>query len=303
MKSRFSFGHILCFILVQLAMQNVAAQKRTFIREYSYKASEADSKVTSRQKALAEVKALLIEELGTYVESYVNHVVTDKNGVVTKDFFTNEIKTLSTGITETKILEERWDGYGYYIKAEIVADPEEVVPEVRCADGRHHIGAQDAVPKAHGGIHVVGDQRQMIDSLPRGLRAHRSTSVASSRVQARAQTSLNGLNQQLIESKTQLASYQAQEKRILSEIEEIEQTMKDATSKAVANVRIGMTPAEVIRVCGKARVAESCDNMNYGAVWVLFESGIVMGMIDSRDYKGCLSVYFYKSQKTKFILE
>jgi len=64
-----------------------------------------------------------------------------------------------------------------------------------------------------------------------------------------------------------------------------------------------MTPEEVVRVCGKPRGKEYCDNMNYGAVWVLFESGIVMGIIDSREYKGCLSVSYYKSSKAKFILE
>jgi hypothetical protein len=297
MRSRFSLRYLLCFILAQLVMQNVLAQKKTFIREYFYKASETDSKVISRQKALTEVKALLIEELGTYVESYVNHVVTDENGVITKDFFTNEIKTLSTGITETKILEERWDGYEYYIKAEIVADPEEVVRRInQTLSLRKSSKATDSLK-----ILLQSSNNELILKNSELTDLKEQLAAQQKKINS-TQTSLNGLNQQLTESKRQLASYQAQEKRLLSEIEEIEQIMKDATSTAVANVRIGMTREEVVRVCGEPRVTAQC-NMNYGAVWVLFESGIVMGIIDSRDYQGCLSVRYYKTQNAKFILK
>ena len=210
-----------------------AAQKKTFIREYFYKASETDSKVTSRQKALTEVKALLIEELGTYVESYVNHVVADKNGVITKDFFTNEIKTLSTGTTETKILEERWDGYEYYIKAEILADPEEVVRRInQTLSLRKSSNAIDSLK-----ILLQSSNSELI--LKSNELTDLKEELASQQKKINStQASLNGLNQQLIESKRQLATYQAQEKHILSEIEEIEQTMKAATNKAVANVRL-----------------------------------------------------------------
>jgi len=298
MKARFSFSHLLCFILMQLVIHDVVAQKKTFIREYVYKASETDSKVISRQKALTEVKSLLIEELGTYVESYVSQVITDKNGVITKDFFTNEIKTLSTGTTETKILEERWDGYEYYIKAEIMADPEEVVRRInQTLSLRKSSKAIDSLK-----ILLQSSNSELILKSNELTDLKQELAVQQKKINS-TQASLNGLNQQLIESKRQLATYQAQEKHMLSEIEEIEQTMKDATNKAVANVRIGMTPEEVVRVCGKPRVREFCNNMNYGSVWVLFSSGIVMGIIDSRDYEGCLNGSYYKSSGAKFILE
>jgi len=264
-----------------------AAQKKTFIREYFYKASETDSKVTSRQKALTEVKALLIEELGTYVESYVNHVIADQNGVITKDFFTNEIKTLSTGTTETKILEERWDGYEYYIKAEILADPEEVVRRInQTLSLRKSSNAIDSLK-----ILLQSSNSELILKSNELTDLKAELAVQQKKINS-TQASLNGLNQQLIESKRQLATYQAQEKHILSEIEEIEQTMKDATNKAVANVRIGMTPEEVVRVCGKPR-AMDFGHMNYGEVWVLFESDIVRGIVYSKAFVGHKSFKFY----------
>jgi chromosome segregation ATPase len=120
----------LIFLLSLIASVTVYGQSKTFVRDYTYRASDADSKITSRQKALKEVKAFLIEELGTYVQSYVNYEVEELNGKMTKDFFTNEIKTFSAGMVETKIIEEEWDGYNYYVQAEITADPEEVIRRI-----------------------------------------------------------------------------------------------------------------------------------------------------------------------------
>ena len=48
------------------------AENRTFVREYYYQAGESDSKITSRTKALTEVKRLLLEEIGVYLESYIS---------------------------------------------------------------------------------------------------------------------------------------------------------------------------------------------------------------------------------------
>ena len=61
----------LIFILLVLFIPNlVAAETKTFIKEYNYQASEVDSKVSSRAIALEQVKRLLLEELGTYIESH-----------------------------------------------------------------------------------------------------------------------------------------------------------------------------------------------------------------------------------------
>ena len=112
---------------------NIYAENKTFIREYNYQAGENDSKITARAKALTEVKRLLLEELGVYMESYTNYIVEDQKGTITKDFFQNEIKSLSAGITETKILEENWNGVQYYIKAEIEADPTDVARKINAS--------------------------------------------------------------------------------------------------------------------------------------------------------------------------
>lgn len=73
MKPKSIFSTLFLLLSWQAFATKIAAQEKTFVREYYYKASETDSKVSSRQKALTQVKAFLVEELGTYVESYVNY--------------------------------------------------------------------------------------------------------------------------------------------------------------------------------------------------------------------------------------
>ena len=50
-------------IIMILLSVNLFAETKTFIREYTYNASEYDSKVTSRANALAQVKELLLSKL------------------------------------------------------------------------------------------------------------------------------------------------------------------------------------------------------------------------------------------------
>lgn len=52
-----------------LSPNSALAETKTFQREYTYQASEADSKLSARAIALEQVKRLLLEELGTYLES------------------------------------------------------------------------------------------------------------------------------------------------------------------------------------------------------------------------------------------
>jgi chromosome segregation ATPase len=297
MNSKISLRHFLFLIIILFNINKSTAQEKSFIREYLYKASETDSKVSSRQKALTEVKALLIEELGTYVESYVNYIVEEENGVISKDFFTNEINTLSTGTTETKILEERWDGYEYYVKAEITADPEEVVTRInQTLSIRKSSAAIDSLKI------LLSSSKNEITLKNEELSAIKdSLSFQQKRIDS-TQVYLNSLNQQLLESKRQLTSFQASENRIRTEIEEIEQKIKKSTNKAIANVRIGMTPNEVIQVCGTSRSLDF-DNLNYGSVWVIIQSGIVVGVVDARDYFGPAGMDYYKSKGAKIILK
>lgn len=122
MKSGLSRMIFICFLLILFIPMLTFAETRTFIKEYTYRASEDDSRNSSRVIALREVKRLLLEELGTYLESETEV----KNFQLTKD----QITTLTAGIVQTEIVEEKWDGHIYWLKSKIAADADKMVQSI-----------------------------------------------------------------------------------------------------------------------------------------------------------------------------
>jgi tetratricopeptide (TPR) repeat protein len=106
---------LISFLLVLFIPNLTSAELKTFIKEYSYQASELDSKSTSRTMALEQVKRLLLEELGVFLVSKTEVV----NFALTKD----QITSITAGIVSAEVLDERWDGHVYWLKAKIDADP------------------------------------------------------------------------------------------------------------------------------------------------------------------------------------
>ncbi len=108
--------------IILVGWQEAIATPLTVTREYTYRASEADSKITCRAIALEQVKRLLLEELGTYLVS--NTEV--KNSALTKD----EIVTYTAGTVATVVIKEGWNGEEYYLMAKISADANEVAKAI-----------------------------------------------------------------------------------------------------------------------------------------------------------------------------
>jgi tetratricopeptide (TPR) repeat protein len=110
----FIFAVLNIFLFAGLSHAKVV----TFEKEYTYQASELDSKASCRTISLAMVKRLLLEELGTYLISETEV----KNMQLTKD----QVTTYSAGIVSAEVIEEKWDGKTYWLKAKVSADPIEV---------------------------------------------------------------------------------------------------------------------------------------------------------------------------------
>ena len=116
------FRKTICILIAWiLAISNVHAE--TYIREYTYSASEADSKITSRAIALDQVKSILLQEIGTHIRQTVN-ITKDGSG---NTYASEDIEAITAGLTKVDIIEEKWDGSTYYLKAEIVTDPKRVL--------------------------------------------------------------------------------------------------------------------------------------------------------------------------------
>ena len=122
MKFRLTRITSLFFLLILFVPYCAFAETKTFIKEYTYQASEDDSRNSSRVTALREVKRLLLEELGTYLES----ITEVKNFQLTKD----QINSLTAGIVRTEIVDEKWNGEKYWIKTKIVADENDVIKSI-----------------------------------------------------------------------------------------------------------------------------------------------------------------------------
>ena len=58
-------------LLSILLITSLYAQEKTFVQEYTYRAKESDSKVTSKSNALEQVQILLLEEIAVF---FINEV-------------------------------------------------------------------------------------------------------------------------------------------------------------------------------------------------------------------------------------
>ncbi|HEX7533966.1 MAG TPA: tetratricopeptide repeat protein [Syntrophales bacterium] len=113
---------VLAVFSISLYVATAAAEIRTYVKEYAYRASKADGKESSRTIAHRQVKKLLLEALAADLEK-----VTEAGRVqLTKD----QIAVLSTGIVKIDVENERWADHTYRLKARIAADPDELIKRI-----------------------------------------------------------------------------------------------------------------------------------------------------------------------------
>lgn len=118
---RFSRVIIIFVLVLGLPLAGMAASKE-FVETYGYRAGESDSKLTCRTVSLMEVKRLLLERIGVYLESKTEV----KNFQIEKDTVT----ALTAGIVKLEILNEAWNGEQYSLTARIMADPDEIARSI-----------------------------------------------------------------------------------------------------------------------------------------------------------------------------
>ena len=114
-----------------LSFNSASAEIITVVTEYTYQASELDSRNSCRAIATEQLKRSLLEELGTYVESKT--VV--KDSLLDKD----EITTLTAGVVQVVVMDEKWDGKVYWLKAQVKADPDEVAASIDKLKNDEHL--------------------------------------------------------------------------------------------------------------------------------------------------------------------
>lgn len=100
-----------------------------FEMEYTYQASERDSKLACREASMALLKRKVIEELGMAVISVYEEQRSTRGKADKEEAFRlvkDQIVIASGGSVKAEILQENWDGRTYWIKARLQADPAEI---------------------------------------------------------------------------------------------------------------------------------------------------------------------------------
>ena len=122
------------FLFVILSF-SLVAQEKTFIRDFTYNASDVDSKVSCRAIAIKELRALLLNEIGFYVESESILTTSEVGEKFSQDFVEN-ISTITAGITKLVIIDETWDGKTFWMKASITIDEKSLEESLSCMFSR-----------------------------------------------------------------------------------------------------------------------------------------------------------------------
>jgi tetratricopeptide (TPR) repeat protein len=111
----------ICIIIFLILSLDLISQEKTFVREYTYNAGEMDSKLSSRAIAVNQLRMLLLQEVGVYIESEQLLKTYEANGKFTQDFI-EKISTLTAGITKLEVIDETWNGEIFWMKASITID-------------------------------------------------------------------------------------------------------------------------------------------------------------------------------------
>lgn len=111
-------------ILFLLISNSVLSQG--YVKEYTYNASDNDSKIDARNNALTELKKQVVEEVGTLVSTQTDMINEDGEKNIRL-----KTKVISECITKTEIIEESWNGYIYYVKAKIYINEKDAIKRLK----------------------------------------------------------------------------------------------------------------------------------------------------------------------------
>ena len=122
--------HTIKLITISLLLSSsLSAQTKTFIRDYTYQASEDDSKNYAKKRAETQLQLTLLREVGTYIrEEQILVTIGDKQEYIEK------IEAFTAGIVEMTDIKEDWSKWEFSrvtIEAKMTVDPNEVEQKIK----------------------------------------------------------------------------------------------------------------------------------------------------------------------------
>lgn len=266
-----------------LAPTSAEAAKKQFQREYTYRAGDDDSKNSARAAALRELRSELLREVGVYIESYVQlEAISSKDE--DREYIREEIRQLTAGKVETKILQERWDGEAFYIEALVKIDPDDVVKGINRSLEQRRTSVELAQMRK-----LLSEQKAEIAANRSELASVKKNLEAKKRENAKRSAEVASLKRELQTLQAQQQKLTAEKQRIRSRRESILREIDVATRNAKTKVAQGMTEKEVIELLGKPRARDSCGSdgrLNYGRKWLIFTGGVYQCSMDVKWFGG-----------------
>ena len=244
---------------------------KEIIKEYYYNTSDDDSKNSARKKALNQVKILILEEIGVFVESYlnINKMVSNKKY---QTYFKKEIRNITSGIIKTKIITEKYDGKSYYIKVSSLVDPDSVSEGI--AELLKIKANKSEITKLNKLLLTKDKEIDMRSD--KTVRLQKKIAVQTLLSNAK-ESELKETQFKLIAANKLLKSHQREQLNIKNRVDEIMNIINTKTNDALQNIQRNMTLSEVKQVAGEPRVhtrGRYGEILNYGKVIVHIENGV-----------------------------
>lgn len=178
---------IFLFLILMLSPNLINAQEKVFIREYTYKASEVDSKSTCRSIAINQLRAILLDELGVYIQRESTIKTSEIEQKYSQNFM-ESIKSQNAGIVKLTILEETWNGETFWMKASLSVDIIEFKKSLEDFRSQQHMNSElksisTKLNEVEGDLGNLREQlvfsNAVIDSLTKRLDTPKGKNVMS----------------------------------------------------------------------------------------------------------------------------
>jgi len=241
-----------------------------FTREYTYFASEDDSKNSSRKKALEQIKILLSEEIGVYIESYLEINKIDSSDV-TRQSVSHEIKSLSSGITRIKVLDERWNGKTYYVKASVKTNAEQAIASlleaIKAKSAKSEIDRLNLIISEQGAL--LNQSREKTTDLQKDIVRQELIYEARQSERIESKSELIRTNEEQLLQERMLAEDRKQIEKIKRIVKESKEK-RDRKAKQACLIEKGMTQSEVKQALGEPEHGGNTSFYYYGEIRIGF---------------------------------
>lgn len=249
-------------IISILFVPKVYPASETIYASYKYTMGDNDTKNDAKRICFIEAKRLAIEKAGTFIESSTEI----RNFQMTRD----EIRTYAGAIIKVDIVSEevKFIGESTVIFMTVKAD-------VDVDSFRERVRQIKTDRELENKVREQQSQLKMMEDKIMNLQRQLTTKDFDESIKAR---------------KERREAFE-----IIDELEKIKYEIKTKTKAAIENIELGMTPEEVVRLIGRPRAETGGGRCyNYGAVWVVFENGVVTCLVKSEYFLSTAGRSYYK---------